>query len=163
MLKRVWGVSLFSTVCLWSGMTLLSAAQAATPDYSCYMQVGSSQVVDLTRSVCGFSSGKFATSAAMNSAYLNAAKKLVGQDERAIDLINGNPEVMIAAAQSYCTAREAGVSDQQFVESQYQELAKTTSESAGVTNDQQYETVYMASAMAVELAPKHYCAGGASI
>lgn len=66
MLKRILGVPLFSTVFLLSGLTLPTAAQAVTPDYTCYIQIGLTQVVDLTRSVCKFHPEKVAEAAAAN-------------------------------------------------------------------------------------------------
>ena len=163
MLKRALGVSLLSTVSLWLGVT--SPSVAAAPDYSCYMQIGSAQFVDLTRSVCGFSADTAAKSAAMNTTYLNAVKKMVGSDERTTKLIEGNPELIIAAAQNYCAARDAGVSDQQFMEAQYNEYMNTTANPNIAAADpaeqsHYYETAYMATAVAVELAPQLYCSGG---
>jgi hypothetical protein len=161
MLKRALGVSLFSTVCLLSGLTFPLAARAATPDYSCYMQIGTKQVVDLTRSVCGFHAEKAAKSAAANAAYLKAVKKLIGSDQRTLNLINENSGLMVAAAQNYCAARLSGISDQQYMELQYQELMSTTPELAMMNGNsermQQYETTLMANGIASQLASKHFC------
>ena len=164
MLKRTVGISLFSTICLLSGLALPSAARAAAPDYSCYVQIGSRPVVDLTRSVCGFQVDKAAKSAATATAYLNAIKKLVGSDVRTLSLIDENPSLMLAAAQNYCAARESGISEQQYMEAQYKELMSTMSEPALMNGNnsnseqmRQYETALMANGIATELAPKHFC------
>ncbi len=163
MLKRTLGVSLLSTVCLWSGLAFPQGARAAAPDYSCYMQLGSRQVVDLTRSICGFHADKAAKSAASNAAYLNAIKKLVGSDVRTLNLIDENPGLMLAAAQNYCAARESGISEQQYMESQYKDLMSTISEPEMMNGNRnseqmrQYETALMANGIATELAPKHFC------
>jgi hypothetical protein len=161
MLKRTLGLSLFSTVCLWSGLVLPNSVQAAVPDYSCFMQIGSRPVVDLTRSVCGFSADRAAKSAVTDTAYLNAIKKLVGQDIRTLSLIDDNQGLMVAAAQNYCAARESGMSEQQYMESKYKELMSTVSDPAMMNGDseqmKQYETALMANGIAAELAPKHYC------
>ena len=163
MLKRTLRVLLFSTVCLLSRLTLPNAAQAATPDYTCYIQIGLTRVVDLTRSVCKFHPEKVAEAAAANAVYLSSVKKLVGSDERILSLIDNNPELIIAAAQNYCAARELGISEQQYVELQYKELMSTLSESSMVNGDsqqvRQYETTFMATPIAVELAPNYYCPG----
>ena len=163
MLKCVLGVSLFSTVCLLFELILPSAVRAATPDYTCYMQIGSTKVVDLTRSVCRFHFEKVAKAAAANAAYLNSVKKLVGSDERILRVIDSNPELMIAAAQNYCAARRSGMSEQQYMESQHEELMSTLSETSTMDDNskqmKQYETTFMATAVAAEFASNHYCPG----
>lgn len=94
---------------------------------------------------------------------MSLVKKLAGSDERILNLIDNNPELIIAAAQNYCAARESGISEQQYMESQYKELTSTLSESSVVNGNpeqvKQYETMFMATPIAVELAPNYYCPG----
>ena len=164
MLKRTLGVSLISTACLLFGLTSPNAAQAAPPDYICYMQIGS-QIVDLTRSVCKFDAKKVARTAAANAAYLSSVKELLKSKDNFLELINSNPELVVVAAQNYCAARQSGVSEQQYVESQREELMRmsTLSETSLTDDDskqmKQYETAFMATTVAVEFAPKYYCPG----
>ena len=159
MLKRTLEVFLFSAVCL----TSTDAVWAATPDYTCYIQIGSTQVIDLTRSVCRFDPEKVAKAAADNAAYLSSVKKLVESNDTFLELIDSNPKLMIAAAQNYCAARRSGMSEQQYMESQHEELMSTLSETSTMdeTSEQmkQYETTFMATAVAAEFAPSQYCPG----
>ena len=156
--------------CLLSELTLPNASWAAAPDYTCYIQIGSTQVVDLTRSVCRFDSEEVAKAVAAKAAYLSSVKKLVESDESILSLINSSPELMITAAQNYCAARQSGMSEKQYIESQYQELmstlskpSTTLSETSTVNSDseqmKQYETTFVANGLATELAPNHYCPG----
>jgi hypothetical protein len=158
MLKRALGFSLMATVGLLS--VAVPGAQAAAPDYSCYMELGSSRVVDLTRSVCGFSADKAAKSAATDAAYIQAVKKLIGSDRRTLEMIDTNPGLLVAAAQNYCSARESGMSEQQYMESLYKDLISSSSGADMGRNSEQsqlYEATFMANGLAAELAPKHYC------
>lgn len=159
MLKHTLEVFLVSAICL----TLPNTARSATPDYTCYIQFGSTQVVDLTRSVCRFHPEKVAKAAAANAAYLSSVKKLVRSNDSFLSLIDGNPELIAAAAQNYCAARESGMSEQQYMESQHEEVMSALSEPSSVNGNseqvKQYETTFMATALAVELAPNHYCPG----
>ena len=157
MLKRTLEVFLFSAVCLTSP----SAARSATPDYTCYIQIGSTRVVDLTRSVCRFDSEKVAKAAADNAVYLSLVKRLVESNDSFLELIDSNPKLIIAAAQNYCAARQSGVSEQQYMESQHEELMSTLSETSTMDGNseqiRQYETTFMATAVAAEFASNHYC------
>jgi hypothetical protein len=161
MLKNVLKASVLSAVCLLSGLANAPAATAMTPDYSCYMQIGSKRVVDLTKSVCGFYPEKAAKAAATDAAYLKAIKKLVNGDTRVTDLMANNPGLFTQAAQEYCAIRQSGVSEQQFFESRYREIMLQAGEPnlANPSSEQmqQYENLMMASSIAVQLAPPHYC------
>ena len=164
MLKHSLKVSLVYTACLLFGLTSPNAAQAAPPDYVCYMQIGS-QIVDLTRSVCKFDAKKVARTAAANAAYLSSVKELLKSKDKFlfIELIDSNPELIIAAAQNYCAARRSGMSEQQYMESQHEELMSTGSETSTMDSNseqiKQYETTFMATAVAVEFASNYYCPG----
>ena len=159
MLKRTLRVFFVSAVCLTSS----NAAWSAPPDYTCYIQIDSRQIVDLTRSVCRFDPERVTEAAAANAVYLSSVKKLVSSDERILNLIDNNPEFLISAAQNYCAARGLGISEQQYMESQYEGLRSTLSESSMVNGDseqvKQYEMTLMATPIAIELAPNHYCPG----
>ena len=163
MLKQALGVSLVSAICLLSGLILPNAAWAGTPDYICYIQIGSGQVVDLTHTVCKSHFEKAAEPAADNAVYLSSVEKLVESNDNFLGLIDSNPELIIAAAQNYCVARRSGMSEQQYMESQHEELMSTLSESSTEDDNseqmKQYETAFMATAVAVEFAPSHYCPG----
>lgn len=114
MLKHTLGVSLVSVICLLSELTSPNAAWAATPDYICYIQIGSGQVFDLTHTVCRSHSKKAAAPAADNAVYLSSVKKLVEANDTFLGLIDSNPKLIIAAAQNYCAARRSGMSEQQY-------------------------------------------------
>ena len=161
MLKRTLRASFFSGFCLLFGLTLHSVSQAANPDYTCYMQIGSTKVVDLTRSVCRFRPEEMTKTAAANAAYLNSVKKLVGSDERILGLIDDNPGLIIAAAENYCVDRESGILAQQHLEPLYRELMSASSQSSVIDGNseqvKQYETTFMATALAVDFAPDYYC------
>lgn len=163
MLKHTLGVSLVSVICFLFELTLPNAAWAATPDYTCYIQIGSGQVVDLTHTVCRSHSEKAAEPPADNAVYLSSVKKLVKANDTFLELIDSNPELIIAAAQNYCAARRSGMSEQQYVELQHEELISTLSESSTVDDNsekmKQYQTRFRATAVAVEFAPSHYCPG----
>ena len=159
MLKRTLGVFFVSAVCL----TSTDAVWAATPDYTCYIQIGSTQVIDLTRSVCRFDSEEVAKAAANNAVYLSSVKKLVESNDSFLELIDSNPKLIIAAAQNYCAARRSGMSEQQYMESQHEELMSALSETSTMDGNseqmKQYETTLMATAVAAEFASNHYCPG----
>ena len=158
MLKRTLKVFLFSAVCLTSP----NAAHAATPDYTCYIQIGSTRVIDLTRSVCRFDSEKVAKAAADNAAYLSSVKKLMASNDSFLELIDSNSNLIIAAAQNYCAARESGMSEQQYMELQHEKLMTTSSQPSTMDDSEQmkqYEAMFTATAVAVEFAPRHYCPG----
>ena len=159
MLKRTLRVFFVSAICLTSP----NAARSATPDYTCYIQIGSTRVVDLTRSVCRFDSEKVAKAAADNAVYLSSVKRLVESNDSFLELIDSNPKLIIAAAQNYCAARRSGMSEQQYMESQHEELMSTLSETATIDGNseqmKQYETTFMATAVAAEFASNHYCPG----
>jgi hypothetical protein len=151
MLKHTLKVSLVSVVCLLSGLTSPKAAWAEAPDYICYIQIDSTQIVDLTRSVCMFDSKELAKAAANNAVYLGSVKKLVESNDSFVELIDSNPKLIIAAAQNYCAARRSGMSEQQYMESQHEELMSTLSETATIDGNseqmKQYETTFMATAV----------------
>ncbi|MCY7279142.1 MAG: hypothetical protein LH702_36745 [Phormidesmis sp. CAN_BIN44] len=93
-----------------SSSSLLTLPAAATnPDYGCYMQTGSRQIVDLTRSVCGFNAVQAAKDAKKDAAYLAAARKLLRQysygNSSVTQLIDTNPELLTTTARDYCQAR----------------------------------------------------------
>ena len=163
MLKHTLKVSLVSVVCLLSGLTSPNAARSMAPDYTCYIQIGLTQIVDLTRSVCRFQPEKVAKAVADNAAYLNSVKKLVQSDDSFLSLIDSKPELVVAAAQNYCAARESGMSEQQYMELQHEELMTTSSQPSTMDDNseqmKQYEAMFTATAVAVEFAPKHYCPG----
>ena len=159
MLKRTLKVFLFSVVCLTSP----NAARSATPDYFCYIQIDSTRIVDLTRSVCRFDSEKVAKAAADNAAYLSSVKKLMASNDSFLELIDSNSNLIIAAAQNYCAARRSGISEQQYMESQHEELMGTLPETSTMDSNseqiKQYETTFMATAVAVKFASNYYCPG----
>ena len=163
MLKYTLKVSLVSVVCLLPGLTSPNAARSMVPDYTCYIQIGLTQIVDLTRSVCRFQPEKVSKAVADNAAYLSSVKKLVQSDNSFLSLIDSNPELVVAAAQNYCAARESGMSEQQYMELQHEEQLMTTSSQPSTMDDseqiKQYEAMFAATAVAVEFAPKHYCPG----
>lgn len=163
MLKHTLKVSLVSMVCLLSGLTSPNAARSMAPDYTCYIQIGLTQIVDLTRSVCRFQPEKVAKAAADNAAYLSSVKKFVQSNDSFLSLIDSNPELVVAAAQNYCAARELGMSEQQYMELQHEELMTTSSQPSTMDDNseqmKQYEAMFMATAVAVEFAPKHHCRG----
>ena len=157
MLKRTLKVFFVSAICLTSP----NSTRAETPDYTCYIQVGSTQVIDLTRSVCKFDFEKVAKVASDNAVYLSSVKKLAESNDSFLGLIDSNPELIIAAAQNYCAARRAEMSEQQYMESQHEEwmsaLSGTSTMDGNSEQMKQYETTFMATAVAVEFAPSHYC------
>lgn len=157
MLRRTLRVFFVSAICLTSP----NAARAAIPDYTCYIQVDSTQVVDLTRSVCRFDSEKVAKAAANNAVYLSSVKRFVESNDSFLELVDSNPKLIIASAQNYCAARRSGMSEQQYMESQHEELMSTLSETSTIDGSseqmKQYETTLMATAVAVEFASNHYC------
>ena len=96
-----------------------------------------------------------------NAVYLSSVKKLAESNDSFLGLIDSNPELIIAAAQNYCAARRAEMSEQQYMESQHEEWMSALSETSTMDGNseqmKQYETTFMATAVAVEFAPSHYC------
>ena len=137
------------------------------------MQTGSKQIVDLTRSVCGFNATQAAKDAKKDAAYLSAIRKMVGKSSNSYvsssfkNLIEANPEVLTSAARNYCQARQSGKSDEEIMQNTYRD----TVDSLGVEMEtyrpknrqeaerlqQQMEAAVIPLQFAMSLAPQHYC------
>jgi|GEM_PF-797419 len=152
-----------------SSLLALPAAAATNPDYGCYMQTGSKQIIDLTRSVCGFNAAQAAKDAKKDTSYLAAVKKLLGQDSGGNDsltkLVETNPDLLTTAARDYCQARQGGKSEEEIMENTYRESMESL-EIAGsnVTTRQgaeqlqrQMEAKIAPIELARSLASQHYC------
>ena len=87
MLKHTLGVSLVSVICLLSELTSPNAAWAATPDYICYIQIGSGQVFDLTHTVCRSHSKKAAAPAADNAVFRGVVGSMQGEEKALMEQV----------------------------------------------------------------------------
>jgi hypothetical protein len=162
MLKILLGVS---AIALFSSLTF--QASAKQPDYDCYMQTGSRQIIDLTRSVCGFNAEKASKAAKQDAAYLADLKKMIkGQaDSSLIEMVESDPALFLGAAKDYCEARQSGISEGQFLERQYRQAIESQGASlSSSTNRPEYEQKqqelqlkFIALSTATSLAPQHYC------
>lgn len=147
----------------------LPAAAATNPDYGCYIQTGSRQIVDLTRSVCGFNAVQAAKDAKKDAAYLSAVRTLLRQDyggnTSLTNLVKTNPELLTAAARDYCQARQNGKSDEEVMETTYRETmasprmadSNPTTRQEAEQLQRQMEAKLVPTQLALSLASKHYC------
>ncbi len=162
MLKLFLGVSAIAALSL-----LPFQASAKQPDFDCYIETGSKQVIDLTRSVCGFNAEKVSKAAKQDNAYLADIRKMMkGQtDSSLIEMVEANPSLFLEAASNYCEALQSGISEGQFMERQYrqamefQETSISSSENRQEyeQRQQEFQLKLVALSIATSLAPKHYC------
>ncbi|KAM3093763.1 hypothetical protein ACKFKG_18610 [Phormidesmis sp. 146-35] len=162
MLKIFLGVSAIAAVAL-----LPFQASAKQPDYDCYMQTNSKQIIDLTRSVCGFNAEKASKAVKQDAAYLADIRKMMkGQaDPTLIAMVETNPSLFLEAATTYCEARQSGISEGQFMERQYMQAYESLEaySPAGANrqeyeqSQQQFQLKLVSLSIATSLAPKHYC------
>lgn len=137
--------------------------------YGCYIQTGSRQIVDLTRSVCGFNAVQAAKDAKKDAAYLSAVRTLLRQDyggnTSLTNLVKTNPELLTAAARDYCQARQNGKSDEEIMETTYRETMESprmadsnpTTRQEAEQLQRQMEAKLVPTQLALSLASKHYC------
>ncbi len=152
-----------------SSLLTLPVSAATNPDYECYMQTVSKQVIDLTRSVCGFNAVQAAKDAKKDVAYLAAVKKILGQDSYGNNtltkLVENSPDLLTAAAKDYCQARQVGKSEEEIMENTYRESMQfLETASSNVTTRQeaeqlerQMEAKLAPTQLAMSLAPQYYC------
>lgn len=158
-----------SALSIASSSLLALPAAATNPDYGCYMQTGSRQIVDLTRSVCGFNAAQAAKDAKKDAAYLIAVKKLLGQDFGGNDaltkLVETNPDLLTTAARDYCQARQSGKSEEEIMENTYRASMESL-EMAGSNVTTRQEAEQLQRQMEAKVAPielartlasQHYC------
>ena len=157
------------SVSIASTLFITPPASAAS-DYGCYMQTGSKRIVDLTRSVCGFNPVQAAKDAKKDTAYLKAIRKMVGSNRYGktfTSLIEANPELLTSAARNYCRARQSGKSDEEIMQSTYQDAVDATgiemnnyspkNRREAERLQQQMEMAVIPTQLAMSLASQHYC------
>ncbi len=158
-----------SALSISSSLLTLSASAASNPDYACYMQIGSRQIIDLTRSVCGFNAAQAAKDAKQDVAYLASVRKLLGQDSDGNNsltkLVEANPDLLTTTARDYCQARQSGKSEEEIMENTYRESIESLEmASSNATTRQeaeqlqrQMEAKLAPIELARSLASQHYC------
>jgi hypothetical protein len=153
MLRRLAWVSLVSVSAI--AISILPASASKSPDHTCYIKTRNNQIIDLTRSVCGFDAQQTAKDNKQDAAFLADAAKLIknsGAPSEYQQLLQANPGVFVSEARSYCQARLSGMTDNQIMEQRYRQM----SQNSGAMS-RQMELSLMAAGMASQIAPKHYC------
>jgi hypothetical protein len=163
-MKTLLGVSTLAALSLLTAQVSVAARE---PDYSCYMQIGSRRVVDLTRSICRFNADEAAKAAKRDAAYLAAIQKVMqNQSEPWLNkLATNNADLLTGAAREFCEARQAGQSTNQFMERKYTEIMRSEVEFSTTGRDraaweqrqQDYQIRMVALSLATAFAPQHYC------
>jgi hypothetical protein len=132
---------------------------AKSPDHTCYIKTRNNQIIDLTRSVCGFDAQQSAKDAKQDAAFLADAAKFMqnsGAPAEYQQIFQNNPGLFVSEARNYCQARLSGMTDNQIMEQKYRQISESSRNSSGGYS-RQMEISMMAAGLASQIAPKHYC------